>query len=118
LFQTLEQLVQGGGVVDSGESVEIACCGFVGELGPAVEVGNSPAQSTPGARPFAVPLLASLDGEVVAVMKGGLGAQDAAFGSIGLIVELHGVTVDAVLDTYSFGPALEVTDHFSREVLA
>src|SRR5262249_34536389 len=51
-------------------------------------------------------------------MDGGFGAQDAAFGGIGLIVELYGVAVDAVLDTYSFGPAFEVTDHFSGEVLA
>jgi hypothetical protein len=32
LFKPLQQLVQGGGVVNSGESIEIACCGFVGEL--------------------------------------------------------------------------------------
>jgi hypothetical protein len=51
-------------------------------------------------------------------MDGGFGAQDAAFRGIGLIVELYGVAVDAVLDTYSFGPAFEVTDHFSGEVLA
>jgi len=51
-------------------------------------------------------------------MDGGFGAQDAALGGIGLIVELYRVAVDAVLDTYSFGPAFEVTDHFSREVLA
>ena len=50
-------------------------------------------------------------------MKGGLGAQDAAFGSIGLIVELHGVTVDAVLDAHSLGSALKIADHFSGEVL-
>jgi hypothetical protein len=28
-------------------------------------------------------------------MEGGLGAQDAAFGSIGLVVKFHGVAVDA-----------------------
>src|SRR5713101_4506789 len=39
-------------------------------------------------------------------------------GGVGLIVELYGVAVDAVLDTHSFGPAFEVTDHFSGEVLA
>jgi hypothetical protein len=47
---------------------------------------------------LAVPLLAPINAEVVGVMKGGLGAQDAVVGSIGLIVELHGVTVDAVFD--------------------
>ena len=36
LFQPLEQLVEGGGVVDRSESVQIACCGIVGELGSAV----------------------------------------------------------------------------------
>jgi hypothetical protein len=36
MSKPLQQLVSGGGVVDSGESVEMACCGFVGELGPAV----------------------------------------------------------------------------------
>jgi hypothetical protein len=36
LFQPLEQLVEGGGVVDRSESVQIACCGLVGELGSAV----------------------------------------------------------------------------------
>jgi hypothetical protein len=50
-------------------------------------------------------------------MDGGLGAQDAAFRSIGLVVKLHGVAIDAVLDTYSLGAAFEVTDDFSGEVL-
>jgi hypothetical protein len=36
LFQPLEQLVEGGGVVDRSESVQIPCCGFVEELGSAV----------------------------------------------------------------------------------
>jgi hypothetical protein len=36
LFQPLEQLVEGGGVVDRSESIQIPCCGFVGELGSAV----------------------------------------------------------------------------------
>jgi hypothetical protein len=103
---------------DSGESVEIACCGLVGELGAAVQVGNAPAQSTPGAGPFAVALFAPVDAEVITVVDGGLGTQDAAFGGISLIVELHGVAVDTVLDAYSLGPAFEVTDHFSGEVLA
>ena len=51
-------------------------------------------------------------------MNGGFGAQDAAFRGIGLIVQLYGIAVDAVLEAYSFSPAFEVTDHFSREVLA
>jgi hypothetical protein len=51
-------------------------------------------------------------------MDGGLGAQDAAFRSIGLVIEFYGVAVDTVLDAYSFGPAFEVTEHFSGEVLA
>jgi hypothetical protein len=34
------------------------------------------------------------------------------------MVEPYGVAVDAVLDMYSFGPAFEVTDHFSGEVPA
>jgi len=32
-------------------------------------------------------------------------------------LELHGVAVDAVLDAHSLGPAFEVADHFSGEVL-
>jgi hypothetical protein len=75
-------------------------------------------QWTPGAGPFAVALLAPVNAEVVAVMEGGLGAQDAAFGSVGLVVKFHGVAVDAMLDAYSLGPAFEVTDYFSGEVLA
>jgi hypothetical protein len=46
----------------------------VGELGPAVEVGNSPAESTPSTGPFSVPLFASIDAKVVGVMNGGFGA--------------------------------------------
>jgi hypothetical protein len=67
--------------------------------------------------PLRSPLLAPINAKVVSVMKGGLGAQDAAVGSIGLIVELHGVAVDAVLDAHSLGPAFEVADHLSGEVL-
>jgi hypothetical protein len=117
LFQSLEQLVEGSGVVDGSESVQIPCCSFVGELGSAVYVGSAPAQSTPGAGSFAVSLLASVDAEVIGVMDGGLGAQDAAFRSIGLVVKFHGVAIDAVLDAHSLGPAFEVTDDFSGEVL-
>ena len=84
LFQSLEQLVEGSGVVDGSESVQIPCCIFVGESSSAVEVGNAPTQSTPSAGSFAVSFLASVDAEVIGVMDGGLGPQDAAFRSIGL----------------------------------
>ncbi|PYY12292.1 MAG: hypothetical protein DMG69_01735 [Acidobacteria bacterium] len=89
MFQSLEQFVERGGVVDGGESIEIARGGFMGNLGSAVEVGNAPAEPTPGHAAFAVALLAPVDAEVVAVVDGGLGTQDAAFGSVGLVVEGH-----------------------------
>src|SRR6202048_3815360 len=60
----------GSVVVDGGESIEIARGGFLGNLGPAVEVGNAPAERTPGHAAFAVALLAPVDAEVVAVMEG------------------------------------------------
>jgi hypothetical protein len=117
LFQSLEQLVEGSGVVDSSESVKISCCSFVGELGSAVQVGNAPTQSTPSAGSFAVSFLPSVDAEVIGVMDGGLGPQEAAFRSISLVIKFHGVAVDAVFDTYSLDAAFEVTDDFSAEVL-
>jgi hypothetical protein len=110
-------LVKGSGVVDGSESVQIPCCSFLGELGSAVQVGNAPAQSTPSARSFAVSFLATVDAEVIGVMDGGLGPQDAAFRSIGLVIKFHGVAVDTVFDTYSLGAAFEVADDFSGEVL-
>ena len=67
LFQSLEQFVERDGVVDGGESIEIARGGFMGNLGSAVEVGNAPAERTPGHAAFAVALLAPVDAEVVAV---------------------------------------------------
>ena len=50
-------------------------------------------------------------------MDGGLGAQDAAFGGVSLVVEFDGVAVEAMFDAYSLGPAFEVSDDFSGEVL-
>ena len=61
---------------------------------------------TPGAASFAVPLFAPINAEIVGVVDGGLGTQDAAFGSVGLIVELYGVAVGTMLDAYSLGAAL------------
>ncbi|PYY12296.1 MAG: hypothetical protein DMG69_01755 [Acidobacteria bacterium] len=61
----------------------------MGNLGPAVEVGNAAAERPPGHAAFAVALLAPVDAEVVAVMDGGLGAQDAALRGVSLIVELR-----------------------------
>src|SRR5207244_9787528 len=86
----------------------------MGNLGPAVEVGNAAAERPPGHAAFAVALLAPVDAEVVAVMDGGLGAQDAALRGVSLIVKFDGVAIDAMFDAYSLGPACEVTDHFKR----
>jgi hypothetical protein len=43
LFQPLEQLVQSGEVIDSSEGIEVALGGFVGDLGPARQVGDASA---------------------------------------------------------------------------
>src|SRR5437879_13610719 len=85
----------------------------IAELGPSVEVGDAAAERPPGHAAFGVDLLAPVDAEVVAVMDGGLGAQDAALRGVSLIVKFDGVAIDAMFDAYSLGPAFEVTDHLT-----
>src|SRR5437660_10065409 len=89
----------------------------MGNLGPAVEVGNAAAERPPGHAAFAVALLAPVDAEVVAVMDGGLGAEDAALRGVRLIVQFDGVAIAAAFYGYCLGPAFELTDHFSGEFL-
>ena len=79
-----------------------------GRAGPGGIARKFPAVVDAKHGALSVPLFASIDAEVVAVMDGGFGAQDAGLGGIGLIVELYRVALDAVLDTYSFDPAFEV----------
>jgi len=60
----VEQVAQGGGVVDGGEGGEVAGIGLLGDGGAAVEIGDAFAQRLPGEGPAGGVVLGPEDFEV------------------------------------------------------
>ena len=98
----LAQLVcdgpKGGGLIGTGESLQVAFVGGIRDLDPAMEVGNTLTHGAP-IEPFLAAAFPQ-DLEVARIVDGGLHSEVGAL----LVVELDVVGTYSMLDPDALGP--------------
>ena len=108
----IEQVVEGGSVVDDGQGIEVALVGPLREFGATLKVGHPLAERAPRKRPQGIVLERAEDSEVSGFGDGRFDAQDPT----GRVVHLDRVAVHPMLDANAFGPVCEAGREFADEV--
>lgn len=98
--------------VDGGQCLQVSFVSRLGDLGSAMEIGDSFSKALPGGRTLGVPLDRAVDFKDSGVIQGGFDAQNASF----FVIGLKRVALPFMFETEAFGPSAIMAGDFAPEV--